>query len=189
MIWAIVSSQSCFCWLYRASPSLAAKTIINLISVLTIWWCPCVESSPVLLEDSVCYDQCVFLAKFYPTSKEPWLRGCRTAKRSYSTFKVRRGGGEEIPRVTGKFCLEVHNESAQMLIKFSKGELTGHSKHSLPNTQERTLHIDISRWSKPKSDWLYSLQPKMEKLYTVSKNKTGSWLWLRSWTPYCQIQN
>jgi len=33
-----------------------------------------------------------------------------------------------------------------------------------------------------------SLQPKMEKLYTVSKNKTGSWLRLRSWTPYCQIQ-
>ena len=28
----------------------------------------------------------------------------------------------------------------------------------------------------------------MENLYTVSKNKTGSWLWLRSWTPYCQIQ-
>ena len=28
----------------------------------------------------------------------------------------------------------------------------------------------------------------MEKFYTVSKNKTGSWLWLRSWTPYCQIQ-
>ena len=24
-------------------------------------------------------------------------------------------------------------------------------------------------WSTPKSDWLYSLQPKMEKLYTVSK--------------------
>ena len=28
----------------------------------------------------------------------------------------------------------------------------------------------------------------MEKLYTFSKNKTGSWQWLRSWTPYCQIQ-
>ena len=41
MIWATVSSWSCFCWLYRASPSLAAKNIINLISVLTIWWCPC----------------------------------------------------------------------------------------------------------------------------------------------------
>ena len=47
--------------------------------------------------------------------------------------------------------------------------------------------MDITRWSTLKSDWLYSLHPKMEKLYTVSQNKTGSWLWLRSWTPYCQI--
>ena len=46
MIWATVSSWSCFCWLYRAFPSSAAKNIINLILVLTIWWCPCVESSP-----------------------------------------------------------------------------------------------------------------------------------------------
>ena len=67
-------------------------------------------------------------------------------------------------------------------------ECTGHSKHPLPTTQEKTLHMDIIRRSTPKSDWLYSLQPKMEKLYTVSKNKTRNWLWLRSWTPYCQIQ-
>ena len=65
---------------------------------------------------------------------------------------------------------------------------TGHSKHPLPTTQEKTLHMDITRWSTSKSDWLYSLQPKMEKLYTVNKNKTRSWLWLRSWTPYYQIQ-
>ena len=65
---------------------------------------------------------------------------------------------------------------------------TGRCKHPLPTTQEKTLYMDITRWSTPKSDWLYSLQPKMEKLYTVSKNKTRSWLWLRSWTPYCQIQ-
>ena len=43
MIWATVSSLSCFCWLYRASLSLAAKNIIDLISMLTIWWCPCVD--------------------------------------------------------------------------------------------------------------------------------------------------
>ena len=67
-------------------------------------------------------------------------------------------------------------------------EHTGYSKHSLPTTQEKTLHMDITRWSTLKSDWLYSLQPKMEKLYTVSKNKTGSWLWLRSWTANNQIQ-
>ena len=65
---------------------------------------------------------------------------------------------------------------------------TGHSKHPLPTTQEKTLHMDVTRWSTLKSDWLYSLQPKMEKLYTVSKNKTRSWLWLRSWSPYCQMQ-
>ena len=67
-------------------------------------------------------------------------------------------------------------------------ECTGHSKHPLPTTQEKILHMDITRWSISKSDWLYLLQPKMEKLYTVSKNKTGSWLWLGSWTPYCHIQ-
>ena len=67
-------------------------------------------------------------------------------------------------------------------------ECTGHRKHPLPTTQEKTLHMDITRWSITKSDWLYCLQPNMEKLYTDSKNKSGSWLWLRSWTPYCQIQ-
>ena len=67
-------------------------------------------------------------------------------------------------------------------------EHSGHSKHLLPTTQEKTLHMSITRWSIAKSDWLYSLHPKMEKLYTVSKNRTGSWLWLRSWTPHCQIQ-
>ena len=29
---------------------------------------------------------------------------------------------------------------------------TGHSKHPLPTTQERMLHMDITRWSTPKSD-------------------------------------
>ena len=32
------------------------------------------------------------------------------------------------------------------------------------------------------------LQWMMEKLYTVSKIKTGSWLWLISWTPYCKFR-
>ena len=37
-----------------------------------------------------------------PTSKEPWLRECRRAERSYPTLVVRKGGGEEIPLVQGK---------------------------------------------------------------------------------------
>ena len=40
--------------------------------------------------------------------------------------------------------------------------------------------MNITRWSIPKSDWLHFFQPKMEKLYTVNKNNTRSWLWLKS---------
>ena len=67
-------------------------------------------------------------------------------------------------------------------------ECTGHSKHPLPTTQEKTPNMDITRWSTPKSDWLFSLQLKMEKLFTVSKNKSSSWLWLRSWTAYAKFR-
>ena len=35
-------------------------------------------------------------------SKERWLRGHRRAERSYSTFRVRRDGGEEIPLIQDK---------------------------------------------------------------------------------------
>jgi len=35
-------------------------------------------------------------------SKERWLNGHQRAWRSYSMFKVRRGGGEEIPLIQGK---------------------------------------------------------------------------------------
>ena len=39
MVWCIVSSRSCFCRLCRASPSLGAKNIINLILVLMMSTC------------------------------------------------------------------------------------------------------------------------------------------------------
>ena len=82
-------------------------------------------------------------------------------------------GSQEIPGVTGKFDLGVQNEVGKTLTVLPR-EHPGHSKHPLPTTQEKTLHMDITRWSTLKSDPLYSLQPKMEKLYTVCKNKTES---------------
>ena len=93
---------------------------------------------------------------------------------------------QEMPGVTGKSVLGAQNEAGQRLIEFCQ-ENTLVTANSLFQ-QHKTLHMDITRWSTPKSDWLYSLQPKMEKRYTASKNKTWSWLWLRSWTSYCQIQ-
>ena len=53
-------------------------------------------------------------------------------------------------------------------------EWTGHSKYSLSTTQEKTLHMDIIRWSILKSDWLYYLQPKMENSIESAKPKPGS---------------
>ena len=68
MRWATFSSRSWLCWLCRASPSLAAKSIISLILVLTIWWCPFVESSPVVgrgcLLWPVCSPQSVSVSLF-----------------------------------------------------------------------------------------------------------------------------
>ncbi|XP_061260741.1 uncharacterized protein LOC133240253 [Bos javanicus] len=58
---------------------------------------------------------------------------------------------QEIPGVTGKFGLGIQNEAGQRLTVLSR-EHTGHSKHPLPTTQEMTLHMDITRWSIPKSD-------------------------------------
>ena len=86
-----------------------------------------------------------------------------------------------------KFGLGIRNEAGQRLTEFCQ-ENARVIANTLFQQHKRRLHMDITRWSTSKSYWLYSLQPKMEKLYTVSKNKTGSWLWLRSWTPYCQIQ-
>ena len=58
----------------------------------------------------------------------------------------------EIPGITGKFGLGVQNEAGQRVIRVLPREHTGHSKHPLPTTQEKTLHMDITRWSTPKSD-------------------------------------
>ena len=52
-----------------------------------------------------------------------------------------------IPGVTDKFGLGVQNEARKRLLP---REHTGHSKHTLPTTQEKTLNIDIIRQSTPK---------------------------------------
>ena len=77
-------------------------------------------------------------------------------------------GNQEIPSVTGKFDLWVQNEAGQRQTVLLR-ECTGHCKHSLPTTHGKTLHMDITRWSILKSDWLYSLQPNGEALYSQQK--------------------
>ena len=58
-------------------------------------------------------------------------------------------GSQEIPGVTGKFGLGIWNEAGQRLIEFCQENTL-----VIANTlfQKETLHMDIIRWSTPKSD-------------------------------------
>ena len=66
-------------------------------------------------------------------------------------------------------------------------EHTGHSKHPLPTTQGKTAH-GHNQMVNTEIRLIISFALKDGEALTVSKNKTGSRLWLRSGTPYCQIQ-
>ena len=88
-------------------------------------------------------------------------------------------GSRRISGITGKFGLGVQNEAKQRLTEFCR-ENTLVIANFFPVTQETTLYMEITKLLILKSDWLYSLQLKMEKLYIIGRNKTKSWLWLRS---------
>ena len=62
-----------------------------------------------------------------PTSKKLRLRGHRRAERSYSTFKVRRGSGEEIPLVQGK----------EQQLRFAGAAVKTHPMSKVRETQVR----------------------------------------------------
>ena len=59
-------------------------------------------------------------------------------------------GSQETSRVTGKFGLGIKNEAGQRLIEFCQENAL-----IIANTlfqQHKSLHMDITRWSTPKSD-------------------------------------
>ena len=56
-------------------------------------------------------------------------------------------GSQEIPGKTGKFDLGVQNETEQRLM-----ELCQENANAFFQQLGKTLHMDISRWSIPKSD-------------------------------------
>jgi len=61
-------------------------------------------------------------------------------------------GSQETSGVTGKFGLGIRNEPGQRLIGFCQENALVITKHPLPTTQEKTLYMDITRWSTLKSD-------------------------------------
>ena len=82
-------------------------------------------------------------------------------------------GNQEIPGVIGKFGIGVQNGAGQRLTQFCQ-ENALVIANTLFQQHKTQLYTWISPDPTPKSNWLYSLQPKIEKLYTVSKNNTGT---------------
>ena len=82
-------------------------------------------------------------------------------------------GSQETPGVTGKFGFGVQNEAEQRLNSFTKKMHWSKQTPSSNKTREDSTcgyHQVVSTEIR----LIHSSQPKMEKLYTVSKNKTGS---------------
>ena len=60
-------------------------------------------------------------------------------------------GSHDTPGVTGKFGLGIRNEAGQRLIEFCQ-EKALVIANTLFQQHKRRLHMDITRWSTPKSD-------------------------------------
>ena len=76
-------------------------------------------------------------------------------------------GSQEIPGVTGKFGLGVQNEAGQRLIDFCQ-ENTLVLANIFFQQHKRRLHMDITRWSTQKSDYILCCQDG-EALYSQQK--------------------
>ena len=77
-------------------------------------------------------------------------------------------GSQETPGVTGEFGLGIRNEAGQRLIEFCQENAL-----VIANTlfqQHKTLHMDITRWSTPKSRLIIFFAAKDgEALYSQQK--------------------
>ena len=82
-------------------------------------------------------------------------------------------GSQETPGVTGKFGLGVCNEAGQRLIEFRQ-ENTLVIANSLFQQHKRRLYTWTSQMVNTEIRLIIFFAVKMEKPYTVSKNKTGS---------------
>ena len=96
-------------------------------------------------------------------------------------------GSQEMPGVTGKFGLGAQNEAGQRVTEFCQENAL-----VIESTLFQQHKGRLYTWTSPErqyqnqTDCILCIQRWRSS--TVSKNQIGSWLWLRPWTPYCQIQ-
>ena len=75
-------------------------------------------------------------------SKERWLHGRRRAERSYSMFKVRKGGDEEIPLIQGEEIPLVQGEEIPFVqVKEQRLPFAGATMKRYPTSKVRETQV------------------------------------------------
>ena len=98
-------------------------------------------------------------------------------------------GSQEIHGVTGKFGLGVQNEAGQMLTEFCQ-----ENPLVIANTLFQQHKRRLYTWTSPEGqyqnqiDYILCSQRWRSSIQSTKTRLGASWLWLRSSTPYCQIQ-
>ena len=110
------------------------------------------------------------------------------------TFPVAHQIYREVCEVPWKGATTAYSLDPGVQNEGSKGykEFCQENTQVIANTLFQQHKRRLYTWTSPDGQYQnqtdYILCSQRWRSYTVSKIKTGSWLWLRSWTPYCQIQ-
>ena len=146
------------------------------------------HSNPRLCPNHWCWRSWSWMVLWWPTrpstintkrkKKVPFIIG-------YWNAKV---GSQEIPGMTGRFGLGVQNEARQRLTEFCQ-ENALVIANTLFQQHKRWLYTWTSPDGQYQNQAIYILcTQRWSSSIQSAKNETGSWLWLRSLTLYCQIQ-
>ena len=102
----------------------------------------------------------------------------------WATREVIKVGSQETPGVTGKFGLGIRDEAGQRLIEFCQENAL-----VIADTLFQQHKRRVYTWTSPDGQhWNQTDYTLCSQRWRSSIESARSWLWLRSWTPYCQIQ-
>ena len=95
-------------------------------------------------------------------------------------------GSQETPGVPGKFGLRIWNEAGQRLIEFCQENTLVIANTPSNNTRELYTWTSSDGQHRNQIDYILCSQRWRSSIQSAKTRLRADWL--RSWTPYCQIQ-